>query len=106
MPGATTHPRLAAIGQDLLERLSSAVLPGEQVRFSIYEEPRYRSALQLQVGGPSARFAHGGVLAEWPGRPRGAAAAHLRIFLEPWATVYSGQDVEFEPIPAQRSFGA
>ena len=85
--------------QEMLERLSSAVLPGEQARFSTYDEPRYRSALQLQVGDFSARFAHGGVLAEWPGRPQGVDAAHLRIFLEPWATVQSGQVVEYDQLP-------
>jgi hypothetical protein len=85
--------------QALLERLTSAVLPGTQVRFSHYDEPRYRSALQLYVGEVSARAAYGGVLAEWPGRPSGVDAAHLRIFLEPWATVESGQVVEFAPMP-------
>jgi hypothetical protein len=85
--------------QETLERLSSAVLPGEQVRFSAYDEPRYRSALQLHVGGLSARFAHGGVLAEWPGRPHGVDAAHVRIFLEPWAAVQSGRVVEFDRLP-------
>jgi hypothetical protein len=70
---------------------------------SIYDEPRYRSALQLQGGGLSARFTHGGVLAEWPGRPQGVDAAHLRIFLEPWATVQSGQVVEFDPLPEMPS---
>jgi RNA polymerase sigma factor (sigma-70 family) len=85
--------------QELLERLRSALLPQEQVRFSPYDEPRYRSALQLHVGGRFARFAHGGVLAEWPGRPQGVDAAHLRIFLEPWATVQSGRVVEFHQLP-------
>jgi hypothetical protein len=85
--------------QEVLERLSSAVLPGAQIRSSTYDEPRYRSALQLQVGDVSARAACGGVLAEWPGRPRGVDAAHLRIFLEPWATVRSGEVVEFDQLP-------
>jgi hypothetical protein len=85
--------------QALLERLTSAVLPGTQVRFASYDEPRYRSALQLYVGEVSARAAYGGVLAEWPGRPTGVDAAHLRIFLEPWATVESGQLIEFDPLP-------
>jgi hypothetical protein len=79
--------------------LSSALLPGAQMRFTPYDEPRYRSALQLQVGDVAARNAHGGVLAEWPGRPQGVDAAHVRIFLEPWATVQSGQVVEFSPLP-------
>lgn len=85
--------------QELLERLSSAVLPGAKVRVSAYDEPRYRSALQLQVGAVPARAACGGVLAEWPGCPSGAGAAHVRIFLEPWATVRSGQPLEFDPLP-------
>lgn len=85
--------------QELLERLRSAFLSREHVRFSPYDEPRYRSALQLHVDGRSARFAHGGVLAEWPGRPQGVDSAHLRIFLEPWATVLSGQVVEFHQLP-------
>jgi RNA polymerase sigma factor (sigma-70 family) len=85
--------------QDMLERVSSALLPEEQVRFSPYDEPRYRSALQLQVGGMPAPFAHGGVLAGWPGRPQGVDAAHVRIFLEPWATVRSGQVVDFDQLP-------
>jgi hypothetical protein len=85
--------------QEMLERLVSTVLPGAPVRFSTYDEPRYRSALQLQVGDVSARAAYGGVLAEWPGRSQELDAAHLRIFLEPWATVQAGQLVEFDQLP-------
>lgn len=75
------------------------MLPGAKARFSTYDEPRYRSALQLQVGDVSARAACGGVLAEWPGHPKGVEAAHVRIFLEPWATIQSGQVVEFDALP-------
>jgi hypothetical protein len=85
--------------QQLLERVTSAVLPEAAIRFSTYDEPRYRSALQLHVGGLQARAACGGVLREWPGCPREAGAAHLRIFLEPWAAVRSGENVELEPLP-------
>lgn len=85
--------------QELLERLSAAVLPGAPIRFANYDEPRYRSALQLQLGDVSAPAANGGVLAEWSGRPQGVDAAHLRIFLEPWATVQSGQVIEFDQLP-------
>jgi len=85
--------------QELLERLTAAVLPGAQFRFLTYDEPRYRSALQLEVDGVSARAAHGGVLNMWPGRPAGVDAAHVRIFLEPWAAVRSGQAVEFGRLP-------
>lgn len=85
--------------QEVLERMAFAVLPGEQVRFSTYDEPRYRSALQLQVEGISVRFACGGVLAEWSGRPQGIDAAHIRIFLEPWAAVQTGQVVDLDNFP-------
>jgi hypothetical protein len=91
--------------QELLERLSATVLPGVQLRFSPYDEPRYRSALQVHVAGISARFASGGVLAEWPGRPQDVDAAHLRIFLEPWAAAQSGDAVEFDPLPEMPSAG-
>lgn len=80
--------------QELLERLIAEVLPGTHVRFSSYDEPRYRSALQLGIAEMPAPAATGGVLAEWSGRPRGGDAAHLRIFLEPWASVTSGQLIE------------
>ena len=82
--------------QELVERLSAAVVPGAPIRFANYDEPRYRAALQLYFGDVSAPAANGGVLAEWPGRPQGVNAAHLRIFLEPWATVQSGHAVELD----------
>jgi hypothetical protein len=40
------------------------------------------------------------VLAGWQGQAPGVNAAHLRFFLEPWATVLSGQVVEFDRVPA------
>jgi hypothetical protein len=81
--------------QEMLERLCAAVLPGVTIRFSAYDEPRYRSALQLHVGEVADRGAYGGVLAEWPGMAQGVGAAHVRLFLEPWATVRS--DGEMPP---------
>ncbi len=92
--------------QELLERLISIVLPGKPIRFSTYYEPRYRAALQLEIGDVSARAAQGGVLAEWPGRPQGADAAHLRILLEPWATLQSGHVVEFDALPERPGTGS
>ncbi|MCC6858850.1 MAG: sigma-70 family RNA polymerase sigma factor [Bryobacterales bacterium] len=73
--------------QALLERVAAAVLPGAKVRITGYDEPRYRSALQLHFGGVPARAAYGGVLSGWSGCPEGAGSAHLRIFLEPWASL-------------------
>lgn len=80
--------------QELLERLGAAVLPDTPIRFAHYDEPRYRSALQMQVGAVTTPAAIGGVLTEWPGRPAGVDAAHVRIYLEPWAAVRSGKQVE------------
>ena len=84
--------------QELLAGLISTVLPSTRARFSSYDEPRYRAALQLHLDEVAARAASGGVLTEWPGRPENTNAAHVRIFLEPWATVRSGCVVEFERI--------
>lgn len=86
--------------QEVLERVTSAVMPGEQVRFSAYEEPRYRSALQLQSSDAS-RLAIGGVLTEWAGRPQGVDSAHVRIFLEPWAAIRLGQVIGLDCLPGR-----
>jgi hypothetical protein len=84
--------------QDLLDRLVATVLPGIEARYSLYDEPRYRSALQLHLGSLDVRAGQGGVLREWPGRPQAVDAAHLRLFLEPWAWIHGGQSVEFESL--------
>ena len=87
--------------QELLERLSAAVLPRTSIRFLNYDEPRYRSALQLQLGGVSSPAANGGVLAKWAGHPEGVEAAHVRLFLEVWATVRSGQVIRCVPLESR-----
>ena len=78
--------------------VGSIAIAIQRARFSSYDEPRYRAALQLHLDEVAARAASGGVLTEWPGRPENTDAAHVRIFLEPWATVRSGCVVEFERI--------
>jgi hypothetical protein len=70
--------------QSLVHELCAAVLPHTLVRFSAWDEPRYRTALKLHLGDVRAPAATGGVLAEWPGRPPGVDAAHVRLFLESW----------------------
>jgi len=85
--------------QEMIERLSAAVLPKTQACFSSYQEPRYRAAFQLDFVGIQDRAAVGGVLAEWPGRPIGVGAAYVRIFLEPWASARAGKRVEFVRLP-------
>ncbi len=64
--------------QALLERLAVRILPAAEARFSHYDEPRYRAALQLHFADAPFRAAAGGVLA-------GGDAAHVRIFSDRWA---------------------
>ena len=85
--------------QELLEQLTASVLPRAATRFVQYDEPRYRSALRLHIADEVAPAAIGGVLAGWQGCPPGVDAAHVRFFLEPWATVQSGQAIDFDRLP-------
>jgi RNA polymerase sigma-70 factor, ECF subfamily len=87
--------------QETIERVIAEVLPETAQRFVPYDEPRYRAALELKVGDDARPAATGGVLAEWKGRAPGVDAAHLRLFLEPWATARSGQLVEFDRMPVE-----
>ena len=86
--------------QELLERLTGTVLPGTAMRVVHYDEPRYRAGLRLIVRDGLLPAAIGGVLAGWQGRPPGVEAAHVRFFLEPWATVLSGQIIDFDRLSA------
>ncbi|MBN2128813.1 MAG: sigma-70 family RNA polymerase sigma factor [Sedimentisphaerales bacterium] len=80
--------------EELLQHLVDAVAPETPARFHSLEEPQYRSALRLQLGDIGIPAALGGVYYRWPEIPEGTGIAHVRIFLEPWATARSGQDVE------------
>ncbi len=88
-----------------LRELAHKVVGGVAVRFSVCEEPRYRAALHMYLGdcansGDCANpAATGGVLQEWPGMVEGTSAAHVRIYLETWASVMSGTQVEFRSFP-------
>ena len=91
--------------QEWLEGLTATVLPDSTIRFVPYDEPRYRAALRLHLDPVVSPAAVGGVLAAWQGQPPGVNAAHVRFFLEPWATVLSGQVVEFErPVSHRPAF--
>lgn len=72
--------------QEAVERLRSEILPEARACFTSHGEPRYRAGFRLDLAGVADRAAVGGVLAEWPGRPSGVEAAHVRIFLESWAS--------------------
>jgi hypothetical protein len=88
--------------QEMLERLVTSVLGAVRPRFEPHDEPRFRSALRLALGEIDRTAAHGGVLNPWPGGPKGADAAYVRIFLEPWASVSSGTVIAFSPLPEGR----
>jgi hypothetical protein len=89
--------------EELLAGICMAVVPGAAVRFAPDDEPRYRLALRLHLEDEVTPAAAGGVLAEWPGRPPGVDAGHVRFFLEPWATIRSGEPVAFEELPPVRA---
>jgi len=80
--------------EGLLRRLSEQVVPGTAVRFRPYEEPRYRAALRMQLGDDPIPAAIGGVIQRWSILPEGVGAASVAIYLEPWASVHSGQAIE------------
>ena len=80
--------------EELLRRLSEVIAPQVEACFLAYEEPRYRSALRMQLGNIPIPAAIGGSLNSWPNMPKGISLARVQIFLESWATAQSGQVVE------------
>jgi RNA polymerase sigma factor (sigma-70 family) len=80
--------------EELLRRLAEQVVPGTSLRFSAYEEPRYRAALRMQLGDNPIPAAIGGVLDTWQGLPQGLHVASVTIYLEPWASARSGEVIE------------
>jgi RNA polymerase sigma factor (sigma-70 family) len=94
--------------EDLLRRLSERVVPGVPVRFRSYEEPRYRAALRMQLGDNPIPAAVGGVLNPWSILPEGVYVASVGIYLEPWASIRSGQAIELTegtPFPSLKRPG-
>jgi len=83
----------------LLHRLAGAVVPGQAMSFSSYEEPRYRLGLRMQLGGLRIPAATGGILNPWPGVPEDVEVASVLIYLEAWATARSGQEIALAELP-------
>jgi len=77
-----------------LRRLAEQVVPGTSLRFSAYEEPRYRAALRMQLGDNPIPAAIGGVCDSWQGLPPGLHVASVTIYLESWASARSGEAIE------------
>ncbi len=80
--------------EELLRRLSREIVPEVEPCFLTYDEPGYRSALQMQFGDILIPAAIGGVCSALPWMPDGVSLASVRIFLEAWATAQSGRIVE------------
>jgi RNA polymerase sigma factor (sigma-70 family) len=80
--------------EELLRRLSDAIVPDTPASFCPYEEPRYRAALRMQLSGNPIPAAIGGVYNPSPGLPDRVGVASVLIYLEPWAAAQSGQVVE------------
>jgi hypothetical protein len=83
--------------EELLRRLAHQVVPGTPVRFSTYEEPRYRAALRMQLGDNSIPAAIGGVCNSRQRLSAGLPVASVTIYLESWASIRSGEAVELTP---------
>jgi hypothetical protein len=90
--------------EELLRSLSEKMVPGTPVRFLPRQEPRFRAALRMQLGDSPIPAAIGGVLHHLPVLPEGIDAAAVTIYLEPWATVRSGEAIELAAGPAFPSF--
>ena len=80
--------------EEQLRELHQLIAPYVSIRFFSYAEPRYRSALRMQLGDSLVLAAVGGVLSPWPNMPDDVSAAGIQIYLETWATVQSGQSVD------------
>jgi hypothetical protein len=80
--------------EELLQRLSKAVVPNKPIHFLVHEEPCYRLALHMQIGDSLIPSAIGGPLNPWPNKPENINIARVQIFLEPWAAAQSGQVIE------------
>jgi hypothetical protein len=93
-----TRPIELSEVQDWVTALADSVAPGAQQQFSVQTGPRYRTPLRLTFEGDMRPAAIGGVLRAWPGMPEGTSAVHVRLFLEPWAQIRSGQVVTAESI--------
>jgi hypothetical protein len=86
--------------EELLRDLSEQVVPGAPVQFLPRQEPRFRAALRMQLGASPIPAATGGVLHHVSVLPEGIDVASVTIYLEPWASVRSGEVIELAAGPA------
>jgi RNA polymerase sigma-70 factor (ECF subfamily) len=86
--------------ENLLRRLSQAIIPATPARFCAYQEPRFRAALRMQLGDNPIPAAIGGVRSSVPGLPDDVTVACVDVYLEPWAAAQSGQVIELADVPS------
>jgi hypothetical protein len=91
--------------EDWVTDLAARMAPGARPQCATQAGPRYRTALRVTFEGDARPAAIGGVLAPWPGAPQGVHAVHVRLYLEPWAQIRSGQVVTADSVP-EIAFGA
>ncbi|MBN1363127.1 MAG: RNA polymerase sigma factor [Sedimentisphaerales bacterium] len=84
--------------EELLTRLAVTVALGISTHILSYDHPHYRAALVLQLGDIVLPAAFGGVLYRRPETPEGIGSAHVRLYLEAWATARTGQTFEPEDL--------
>lgn len=89
--------------EELLRRLSEAIVPTTPMRFRSHNDPRYRASLRMQLGDNPIPAAIGGVHNPLPGLSDKISVASILIYLEPWAAAQSGQIVELADVPPIRS---
>lgn len=82
--------------EELLRRLSRAIIPSVPLHFNPYDEPRYRAALRMQFDDNPIPAAIGGVLNSKAEIYGAGDAATVTIYLEPWAEARSGQKIKLE----------
>lgn len=82
----------------LLTRLAATVAPGASTRILSHNHPHYRAALLLELDDIVLPAALGGVLYRRPDMPERVSSAHVRLYLEAWATARTGQTFEPEDL--------
>jgi hypothetical protein len=81
--------------EELLTHLVARVVPEVSSRVLSYDHPHYRAALMMQLADVVLPAAFGGVSYRRPEMPEGVGSAHIRLYLESWATARTGQT--FQP---------
>ncbi len=91
----TTPLELRTI-ESLLRRLAQKITPTNRIHLCPYDEPRYRTALRMQLDDILIPAAIGGTLNPLPGNIHRAC---LLIYLEPWASACTAKTFDLHKFP-------